>query len=119
MSPETTKNLAESDAAGLNFKETELTLGLPGESRNQKSGTKRGFSETVDLNLGSSCVIDGRDEDFTSDQSENEISVHSKPPAAKAQVVGWPPVKSFRKNTMTSGKYVKVACRWSSIFKKS
>ncbi|KAK7294219.1 hypothetical protein RJT34_17106 [Clitoria ternatea] len=27
---------------------------------------------------------------------------HASAPAAKAQVVGWPPIRSFRKNTMTS-----------------
>ncbi|KAB2094027.1 hypothetical protein ES319_A02G130200v1 [Gossypium barbadense] len=31
--------------------------------------------------------------------SSNE---HSNPPASKAQVVGWPPIRSFRKNTMAS-----------------
>uniref|UniRef100_A0A5B7BPP2 Auxin-responsive protein n=1 Tax=Davidia involucrata TaxID=16924 RepID=A0A5B7BPP2_DAVIN len=119
MSPETTKNLPESDATCLNFKETELTLGLPGESRNQKSGAKRGFLETVDLNLGSSSVVDCRDEDYSSaDQSENEISGPSKPPAAKTQVVGWPPVKSFRKNTMKSCKYVKVAVDGAPYLRK-
>lgn len=44
------------DITGLNFKETELTLGLPGESRMQKSGSKRGFSERVELNRGNSIV---------------------------------------------------------------
>lgn len=57
MSPENGKNLPETDATDLNFEATELTLGLPGKSRvtsdgGAKMGTKRGFLETVDLNLG-------------------------------------------------------------------
>lgn len=31
-----------------------------------------------------------------------QVSEHVSPPAAKAQVVGWPPIRSFRKNTMAS-----------------
>uniref|UniRef100_A0A5B7BQV7 Auxin-responsive protein n=1 Tax=Davidia involucrata TaxID=16924 RepID=A0A5B7BQV7_DAVIN len=116
MSPETSKNWPESDSTALNFKETELTLGLPGDSRNQKSGAKRGFSETVDLNLESSSVIVCRDENCRADQSENEISGPSKPPATKA--LGWPPVRSFRKNMMKSCKYVKVAVDGAPYLRK-
>lgn len=49
MSPEKVNHLPESD--------TKLTLGLPGaggECHRTKAGTKRGFLETVDLNLMSS-----------------------------------------------------------------
>lgn len=61
MSPENRNYLPESDVVGLNLKETELTLGMPGETRvttdtGVKLGTKRGFSETIDLNLGRSDV---------------------------------------------------------------
>ncbi|GMP34668.1 hypothetical protein CsSME_00007442 [Camellia sinensis var. sinensis] len=98
------KNSTESDTTDQNFNETELTLGLPGESRNQKSGTKRGFSETVDLN---------------DDQSENQISeVEAKPSTEKTQVVGWPPVRSFRKNTIKKCKYVKVAVDGAPYLRK-
>ena len=48
MATEMGKNSPESDVTGLNLTETELTLGLPGENRNPKSGDKRGFSETAD-----------------------------------------------------------------------
>ena len=67
MLPESGKlSAAQSDdVVELNFKETELTLALPGESHGIKTGTKRGFSETVDLNLG-------RTTNQVSEQPENK-----------------------------------------------
>ncbi|XP_061351994.1 auxin-responsive protein IAA14-like [Gastrolobium bilobum] len=83
----------------LNLKETELCLGLPGgstEVETPRATGKRGFSETLDLKLN----LHSKD-----DMNENlkdvskEKTLH-KPPA-KAQVVGWPPVRSYRKNIMS------------------
>lgn len=37
--------------ASLKFEETELRLGLPGDGESVKSSGKRGFAETVDLEL--------------------------------------------------------------------
>lgn len=62
MSPEN----QQTDAVELNLKETELTLGLPGA----KTAQKRGFSETVDLNLGTT-------------QAASEKSDSNKSPAPK------------------------------------
>ncbi|KAL6996528.1 hypothetical protein U1Q18_006660 [Sarracenia purpurea var. burkii] len=121
MSPETVKTSPEPDAAALNFKETELTLGLPGESRYQKSGTKRGFPATVDLNLGSSSDVgESHDKNRNDDRSESEISEASKSPKSKAQVVGWPPVRSFRKQMMVTKtcKFVKVAVDGAPYLRK-
>ncbi|XP_021298586.1 auxin-responsive protein IAA1 [Herrania umbratica] len=104
----------ENDAAGLNFEATELTLGLPGKSKvtsdgEGKSGTKRGFLETVDLNLG----------DKKCSQSETDVQEAAKSsPVPKAQVVGWPPVKALRKNAMKSCKYVKVAVDGAPYLRK-
>ncbi|KAF8400736.1 hypothetical protein HHK36_014036 [Tetracentron sinense] len=119
MSTETVNYSPEYDTAGLNFKETELTLGLPGDSRaptdtgGKKTSTKRGYSETVDLNLGSSSV-----EPRGNDQLKTEDSGAGNPLAAKAQVVGWPPVRSFRKNTLKSCTYVKVAVDGAPYLRK-
>ncbi|KAJ9190111.1 hypothetical protein P3X46_001342 [Hevea brasiliensis] len=111
----------ESDTSGINLKETELTLALPGVSRASteitnggKTGTKRGFLDTVDLNLVSSRSP--TDKDCT--ESENHVSSVAKPPAAKEQVVGWPPVRSYRKNAMKSCKYVKVAVDGAPYLRK-
>lgn len=87
--PETTSEPSDSsDVTSTIFKDTELTLGLPGEARSPPppltGGTKRGFIETVDLNLGSSTSKPrGKalaDED---DKSENIVTGAGKAPAAK------------------------------------
>ncbi|XP_047959029.1 auxin-responsive protein IAA17-like [Salvia hispanica] len=85
---------------------TDLTLGLPGGCGGAppKPGSKRGFSNMVDLKLGASCDHD-------------EVSI-STPPPTKAQVVGWPPVRSYRKNMMKSCKYVKVAVDGAPYLRK-
>ncbi|GLU09808.1 hypothetical protein SLE2022_266480 [Rubroshorea leprosula] len=108
MSLDTLADSTGSDVTSLNFEDTELTLGLPGgESRLPsvrvtKSCSKRGFTETVDLNSRSDCHRAG------------------KPPAAKAQVVGWPPVRSWRQKAVAAGgcKYVKVAVDGAPYLRK-
>ncbi|KAM7466922.1 hypothetical protein LguiB_014484 [Lonicera macranthoides] len=96
----------------LNLKETELCLGLPGGNvePNLKVTGKRGFSETVDLKLNLiRQASDGGDDDVEDhkekvmmkklNSAKETKDIPIKPPA-KAQVVGWPPVRSFRKNIM-------------------
>ncbi|XP_058111862.1 auxin-responsive protein IAA1-like [Magnolia sinica] len=119
--------LPETDTNELNLKETELTLGLPGGSKSSawteiggKSSGKRGFSETVDLSLGSSGNEPrGKDHgDQSTNSPKSQFSDAGKPPAAKAQVVGWPPVRSFRKNVLKSCTYVKVAVDGAPYLRK-
>ncbi|KAK9070128.1 hypothetical protein SSX86_010528 [Deinandra increscens subsp. villosa] len=90
------------------FEETELRLGLPGAG-NKTAGEagnangKRGFDDTItDLNLKLSS-----DDHETTKNNDEENKVFSgvigggcsgNPSPAKAQVVGWPPVRSYRKN---------------------
>lgn len=94
---------------GFDFKETELCLGLPGggggEAETLKASGKRGFSETVDLklNLQSKESVVDLNENVECPPKEKNLLPCTKDPAkppAKAQVVGWPPVRSFRKNIM-------------------
>ncbi|KAL3618335.1 Iaa15p [Castilleja foliolosa] len=83
---------------------TELTLGLPGGDLTEappKCGGKRGFSE---LKLGTSS-------------DDDEVSV-STPPKSKGEVVGWPPVRSYRKKMMKNSKYVKVAVDGTPYLRK-
>ncbi|KAG2722174.1 hypothetical protein I3843_02G101600 [Carya illinoinensis] len=86
----------------LNFKETELCLGLPGSEPEViiKATGKRGFLETVDLKLN----LQSKEESMLTNASkEKNLLTSTKDPAkppAKAQVVGWPPVRSYRKNMM-------------------
>ncbi|KVH88758.1 auxin-responsive protein IAA14-like [Cynara cardunculus var. scolymus] len=92
----------------MHLKETELCLGLPGgggcEAETLKVTGKRGFSETVDLMLNlqandqSSSSTDLMNDKKLQNSSKNNKDV-IKPPA-KAQVVGWPPVRNHRKNLM-------------------
>ncbi|KAK4434072.1 Auxin-responsive protein IAA14 [Sesamum alatum] len=102
---------------GLNLKETELCLGLPGggggggESTDPiKINGKRGFSETVDLKLklhqsNEPAALD-LEENIKNSSQEKAMLPPKDPikPPAKAQVVGWPPVRSFRKNIMAHQK---------------
>ncbi|XVF66563.1 hypothetical protein PTKIN_Ptkin10aG0047000 [Pterospermum kingtungense] len=108
----------------LNLKETELCLGLPGGGGGSGGGTgggnevecspkttgKRGFSETVDLKLNLQSKETGMDLNKNIENGSKEKNLlptctkdPAKPPA-KAQVVGWPPVRSYRKNIMANQK---------------
>ncbi|XP_050218601.1 auxin-responsive protein IAA14-like [Mercurialis annua] len=95
----------------LNFKETELCLGLPGGGKTTdqssalvetpKATGKRGFAETVDLKLNLQAKDGVMDlNDVINIKNKDPIT---KPPA-KAQVVGWPPVRSYRKNVIMAQK---------------
>nr|XP_043627589.1 auxin-responsive protein IAA14-like [Erigeron canadensis] len=108
----------------MHLKETELCLGLPGGggSSCEKVTGKRGYSETVDLMLNllqpnndhhhqsSSSTTDLLNDKMklqinsSSSSANNKDLIMSKPPAAKAQVVGWPPVRNYRKNVMAHQK---------------
>jgi len=93
----------------LNLRETELCLGLPGggksiEVETPKATGKRGFSETIDLKFNfheaRQGMVDLNDNIVKNASKEKtHIKDPAKPPA-KAQVVGWPPVRSYRKNVM-------------------
>lgn len=104
-----------SEKKGLNLKATELRLGLPGSESPEReglfiSGAKRVFS---DVGSGK-WVFNGPEKDggFLSPRGaenggSNQSSVkesEKKPlvPFAKEQVVGWPPIRSFRKNSMAT-----------------
>ncbi|XP_023539610.1 auxin-responsive protein IAA14-like [Cucurbita pepo subsp. pepo] len=108
------RNMASQFAS---LKETELCLGLPGAGDlTLKASGKRGFSETVDLKLNIQSK-DGGGVDVSENiknipvNVDGQKSLCSKDPAkppVKAQAVGWPPVRSYRKNVMaqknTSGE---------------
>ncbi|CAH8387425.1 unnamed protein product [Eruca vesicaria subsp. sativa] len=96
----------------MNLNATELCLGLPRGTKTAESpaksalSNKRGFSETVDLMLNLHC-----NKEVAVDLNNNTIASKEKTlqndpakPPAKAQVVGWPPVRNYRKNMMTHQK---------------
>ncbi|KAI3460927.1 hypothetical protein Pfo_017590 [Paulownia fortunei] len=105
----------EGKSIKLDFEETELRLGLPGGGEKIGNGNyygKRGYEETVDLKLNLAGKEMGLD--YQSDLKQNNLhkdhknllpcSNDSMKPPAKAQVVGWPPVRSFRKHIMAVQK---------------
>uniref|UniRef100_A0A7C8YKY9 Auxin-responsive protein n=1 Tax=Opuntia streptacantha TaxID=393608 RepID=A0A7C8YKY9_OPUST len=105
----------------INFEETELRLGLPGDQIAGKNNNgKRGFADdeaeadtTVDLKLNLSTTTSSLKDSAVKVEQAVDRKVAAAPPRptttaaptadpakppAKAQVVGWPPVRSFRKN---------------------
>lgn len=89
--------------ADLNFKATELRLGLPGSEsperttmKNMVAGAKRGFLE-VDFVKNGEFFSGKKNHDSTKQPSDQDSVA-----ASKAQVVGWPPIRSFRKNSMAA-----------------
>ncbi|KAJ0966432.1 hypothetical protein J5N97_027570 [Dioscorea zingiberensis] len=106
-----------------NFKATELTLGLPGIDNPEKTslGSSRGSKRTL---------ADANDERVSKSSSPETDSVEGGnevlPPVAKAQVVGWPPIRSYRKNsfqakkeaTEATGIYVKVSMDGAPYLRK-
>ncbi|KAK4361915.1 hypothetical protein RND71_017156 [Anisodus tanguticus] len=109
----------------VNLKETELRLGLPGSEftglthlNNFTSRTKRGFSDAIDatgkLDLSINCrsKTDGEKGNLlfspkpVEEKKSNNTTINENgaPNTSKAQVVGWPPIRSFRKNTLATKK---------------
>ncbi|KAL2236453.1 auxin-induced protein 22D-like [Sesamum indicum] len=95
----------------LNLKATELRLGLPGRDESEEQS-----SSCVKKNKRSSSEMDS--------SSEHQ---ESGPSAPKAQVVGWPPVRSYRKNVLQqqkkpesdgSGMFVKVSMDGAPYLRK-
>lgn len=76
------------------LKATELRLGLPGTD--ERSGGARGTKRTLDA-----ANDDGRPETTKSPDAGSAATTEDEaaPPKAKAQVVGWPPVRAYRKNS--------------------
>ncbi|MED6183096.1 Auxin-induced protein aux22 [Stylosanthes scabra] len=96
---------------GLGLEITELRLGLPGEPKSSMSGNKnekkRIFSEIDDDNGGK--------------EEKNSTGGNLKTTEPKAQVVGWPPVCSYRKKNIVNEAtkmYVKVSMDGAPFLRK-
>ncbi|XP_078436105.1 indoleacetic acid-induced protein 16 [Wolffia australiana] len=86
--------------------ETELRLGIPGaEMKAGRGAGKRVFSETIGLKLQFSAA-DDRSGSAASSAEEKMNNLAAKntdmPSAPRGEVVGWPPVRSFRKNILSA-----------------
>lgn len=94
---------ADKKSSSLNFKATELRLGLP-DSQSPQRETDFGLlsPRTPDEKLlfpllpCKDHAASGNKRGYLAKSGSNNA------PAAKAQVVGWPPIRSYRKNTMAS-----------------
>ncbi|KAG1330055.1 Auxin-responsive protein IAA1 [Cocos nucifera] len=105
----------------VDYEETALTLGLPGVSRAggwDQQERKRGFSETVHLLDGSSGIEPRGGEDLGDESPDCAASGADRRRASKERVVGWPPVRSHRKNALRGCTYVKVAVDGAPYLRK-
>ena len=77
-------------SVGLNLRETELCLGLPGgDTASPLTGTKRGFSETVDLKLN----LNNEPESKEGSKSHDVVSAISKEKSSCTKDPTKPPAK--------------------------
>ncbi|KQK06972.1 auxin-responsive protein IAA17 [Brachypodium distachyon] len=103
-------------AATDDLKGTELRLGLPGSESPERrvaaaaattlellptKGAKRGFSDEVPSPPPAAAAGKGKK---VAEEEEDKKVTATPQPAAKAQVVGWPPIRSYRKNTMATNQ---------------
>lgn len=121
MSLETERSSTESDVSGLDFEETALTLGLPGggSRTGSEQERKRAFTDAVDLAPRCSRTDPrGGSDDLSDESPDSQASAAERPPAPKARIVGWPPVRSYRKNALKSCTFVKVAVDGAPYLRK-
>ncbi|KAK6145995.1 hypothetical protein DH2020_019864 [Rehmannia glutinosa] len=94
--------------SGLNFKATELRLGLPGTDESE---------EIISHAKASKRNASAKSNDHETAPA-NKIGIFN----CRAQIVGWPPVRSYRKNNMKteneSGIYVKVSMDGAPYLRK-
>ncbi|XP_033135177.1 auxin-responsive protein IAA9 isoform X3 [Brassica rapa] len=93
-----TLSCGEDDKGTISLKATELTLGLPGSQSPVYTEKNWMFPEAV----ANQSVVK---KEVTTNIPKGQLSTtnnSSSPPAAKAQIVGWPPVRSYRKNTLAT-----------------
>ncbi|KAK1314916.1 Auxin-responsive protein IAA4 [Acorus calamus] len=101
--------MEHNDVYDSNLEATELRLGLPGTDKMSRINNKRPLSDAR-----------GGPGSTKADESQETA------PMAKAQIVGWPPVRSYRKNSMSamkksepeSGIYVKVSMDGAPYLRK-
>ncbi|XP_047319227.1 auxin-induced protein IAA4-like [Impatiens glandulifera] len=116
-------SVAAYDQRDLNLRETELRLGLPGME--QESNKELTLSS---LKNNKRSLPDIEVDDVSKDDEDDDSSLAAAPPPAKAPVVGWPPVRSYRKNSLLqkkttaegseSGIYVKVSMDGAPYLRK-
>ncbi|KAI5397360.1 Auxin-induced protein IAA4 [Lathyrus oleraceus] len=107
----------------MEFKATELRLGLPGITEEEekkiihgssvvKNNNKRQLPQTSEESVSISKVTN----------DEHIVESSSAAPPAKAKIVGWPPIRSYRKNSLheadVGGIFVKVSMDGAPYLRK-
>ncbi|WOL19642.1 auxin-induced protein 22D [Canna indica] len=100
------------------MEDTELRLGLPGTDAPATRGCKRALPEDDKESHAKSSSSSS-----SSSEEDSGRRIDQETPAAKAQVVGWPPVRSYRKNSLQAGKdaaglFVKVSMDGAPYLRK-
>ncbi|KAL7084255.1 hypothetical protein ACP275_14G213800 [Erythranthe tilingii] len=86
---------------GLNLKATELRLGLPGtDNEQQQDQYSSSSSHQQNVKNNNNINNNKRSSSEIASSCDDEQQHDDGAPLAKAQVVGWPPVRSYRKNAL-------------------
>ncbi|XP_050372102.1 auxin-responsive protein IAA4 [Argentina anserina] len=105
----------------LNLKATELRLGLPGSDACEDQAVP------VPSTLNKKRALPEKSEEEIASQGSTDDAEKTTALPAKAQIVGWPPVRSYRKNFLqaskiseaeTPGIYVKVSMDGAPYLRK-
>lgn len=100
---ESSEKFSQRSNNGLNLKATELRLGLPGSESPERDNDLLEEKNAYSLCMLKSLFSGAKDQ---IQQSSNPLNEKKKSQisgsAAKEQVVGWPPIRSFRKNSMAT-----------------
>ncbi|KAL5768239.1 hypothetical protein ACOSP7_014795 [Xanthoceras sorbifolium] len=111
----------------LNMEEaTELRLGLPGTSKESEKQIPSTTTTTTTKGSNKRALLDMNDVESGSTQQQQQQqqevdNQESAPPPTKSQVVGWPPIRSYRKNCLAAKKtelYVKVSMDGAPYLRK-
>ncbi|EXB29840.1 Auxin-responsive protein IAA4 [Morus notabilis] len=114
----------EKDDLMINLKATELRLGLPGTEEETNEDHHQDQSS-----LSSSALKNRKrhSPEITREEKSDHDGEETAPPA-KAQIVGWPPIRSYRKNSLQqmkkseaaeiSGMFVKVSMDGAPYLRK-
>ncbi|CAI8602904.1 unnamed protein product [Vicia faba] len=123
-------SLLKNHESELNLMATELRLGLPGSDDHEVEKLPSNFSilrnnkrsspestEVESINKTKMNTSDDDDSNITNDDQDNA-------PPSKAQVIGWPPIRSYRKNSLQQkkgeevGMYMKVSMAGAPYLRK-
>ncbi|CAJ2673944.1 unnamed protein product [Trifolium pratense] len=102
----------------MEFKATELRLGLPGTEEKENKimnlsvkNNKRQLPQTSEESVSISKV-----------SNDQQVESSSAAPPSKAKIVGWPPIRSYRKNSLqeaeVGGIFVKVSMDGAPYLRK-